>query len=197
MKNYVDTCFLCKGKIGLFFTPPLICNLKASDLFDDLHLLFASSLFEVSPVMCRLKVRSLRPKVIQEHKKSWNYELTQRQLRKIVNVDLRPTEKRKLFLQFFLVKGTCRWIKTFLKSLFRNISRDLRWSYLYYTIIWTMKSFRLPSTLIQFNLFAKVFTNKTFFSPSLVKLLRLSRKTFAGVNEGLNKRHCCKVNFLN
>lgn len=195
--NYVDTCFLCKGKIGLFFTPPLICNLKASDLFDDLHLLFASSLFEVSPVMCRLKVRSLRPKVIQEHKKSWNYELTQRQLRKIVNVDLRPTEKRKLFLQFFLVKGTCRWIKTFLKSLFRNISRDLRWSYLYYTIIWTMKSFRLPSTLIQFNLFAKVFTNKTFFSPSLVKILELSRKTFAGVNEGLNKRHCCKVNFLN
>lgn len=39
--------------------------------------------------------------MIQEHEKSWNYELTQRQLRKIVNVDLRPTEKRKLFLQFF------------------------------------------------------------------------------------------------
>lgn len=68
-----------------------------------------------------------------------------------------------------------------------------------YTIlfIWTMKSFRLPNTLIQFNLFAKVFTNKTFFSLSLVKLLELSRKTFVGVNEGLNKRHCCKVNFLN
>lgn len=158
MKNYVDTCFLCKGKIGLFFTPPLICNLKASDLF------------EVSPVMRRLKVRSLRPKVIQEHKKSWNYELTQRQLRKIVNVDLRPTEKSKLFLQFFLVKGTCRWIKTFLKSLFRNISRDLRWSYLYYTLYLDDEVFP-SSKYIDSTSLPKFSPIKRFFHPVLLNYL--------------------------
>lgn len=170
MKNNVDTCFLCKGKIGLFFTPPLICNLKASDLFDYLHLLFASFLFEVSPVMCRLKVRRLRPKVIQEHKKSWNYELTQRQLRKIVNVDLRPTEKSKLFLQFFLVKGTCRWIKTFLKSLFRNISRDLRWSYLYYTLYLDDEVFP-SSKYIDSTSLPKFSPIKRFFHPVLLNYL--------------------------